>query len=64
MLAFAAANKVAILTTAGLLAPLILIAGYMLKTGDSAEEVAQKITAFSTKLAGMITSLQNNFQAW
>lgn len=61
VLAFAAANKVAILTTAGLLAPLILIAGYMLKTGDSAEEVAQKITAFSTKLAGMITFFAEQF---
>lgn len=61
VLAFAAANKVAILTTAGLLAPLVLIAGYMIKTGSSAEEVAQKITEFSTKLAGMITSFSEQF---
>ena len=61
VLAFAAANKVAIIATLGLAAPIIALAVYMAKTGASADEVAAKITGFADKLAGMITTFANAF---
>ncbi len=61
VLAFTAANKVAILTVAGLLAPILILIAYMQKTGSSAEEVANKITSFADNLANKITSLSEQF---
>lgn len=63
VIAFTAANKVAILGVAAFLAPLILLGVYMAKTGASAEEVANKITTFSTNLANQITAFSNQFPA-
>lgn len=61
VIAFATANKIAIIAALGLAAPIILLAGYMMKTGASAEDVAAKITGFADKLAGMITQFANAF---
>ena len=63
VIAFANAHKVAMLAAFGLAAPIILLAGYMLKTGASAEETASMITAFSNKLAVMIIEFANNLPA-
>ncbi len=63
VIAFANAHKVAMLAAFGLAAPIILLAGYMLKTGASAEETASMITAFSNKLAVMIIQFANNLPA-
>ena len=61
VLAFAAANKVAIIAALGLAAPIIALVAYMAKTGASADEVAAKITGFADKLASMITTFANAF---
>ena len=63
VLAFAAANKVALMSALGFLAPIIALIGYMYKTGASVEEVAEKITNFADKLAGMIESFAEQFPA-
>ena len=63
VIAFGAANKLAILGVAGFLAPLILLGVYMAKTGASADEVAAKITGFADRLAEMITSFADRFPA-
>lgn len=63
VIAFGSANKLAILSVAGFLAPLILLGVYMAKTGASADEVAAKITGFADKLAEMITSFADRFPA-
>ena len=59
VLAFAAANKVAIIAALGLAAPIIALVAYMAKTGASADEIAAKITGFADKLASMITTFAN-----
>lgn len=61
VLIFAAANRTALLVTLGLVAPIVALIAYMAKTGDSAEEVAQKITDFSNRLAEMITGFAQQF---
>lgn len=59
VLAFASAHKVALIASLGLAAPIIALAAYMLKTGASADEVANNITMFANKLALMITEFAN-----
>ena len=61
VLIFAAANRTALLVTLGLVAPIVALIAYMAKTGDSAEEVAQKITDFSNRLAETITGFAQQF---
>lgn len=63
IVAFAAANRIALLTAFGLIAPLVLLGVYMAKTGESGEEIAAKITAFSEKLAATITSFAESLPA-
>lgn len=58
--ALVAAHRAAMIATLGLAAPIVLLAGYMLKTGASAEETASRITAFADNIANMITAFANN----
>lgn len=63
VLAFAAAHKAAMIAAFGLAAPVIAIAAYMAKTGATAEETAERITAFSDRLAAGITAFADSFPA-
>lgn len=56
VLAFAAANKAAILATLGVAAPIVALIAYMHQTGASVDEVAMKITEFSENIAASISS--------
>lgn len=57
ILAFAAAHKVAMLASLGVIGALVGLGIYMSKTGQSADEVAQRITDFSNRLAAGITAM-------
>lgn len=55
------AHKLASVAALGLVAGVIALAAYMIKSGTSADELAAKITGFADKLAGMITGFANKF---
>lgn len=57
------AHKLATVAALGLAAPLIALAVYMAKTGETGEEIAQKITDFSEKVAAMIPQLTDKLVA-
>ena len=59
ILAVAAAHRVALVAALGLLAPIVLLAGYMISTGTSAEEMAQKITNGANSFAAAIPGAVN-----
>lgn len=61
ILRLAAAHRVAIVASLGVLGPLALMIGYMVKTGTSAEEMATKITEVSNNIAQSITNFANAF---
>lgn len=63
VLAFAAAHKTALMASLGLAAGIAALVIYMVKTGTSADQMADKITAFAENLAGMITGFANKFPA-
>ena len=56
VLAFAAAHKVAMIAVLGVAGPIIALAAYMMKTGASADEVANKITAFADRASEAIAA--------
>lgn len=57
--AFVVANRAALVAALGLAGPIALLAGYMLKTGTSADEMATMITSFADKLANGIVTFAN-----
>lgn len=59
ILAVAAAHRVALAAALGLLAPIVLLAGYMISTGTSAEEMAQKITSGANSFAAAVPGAVN-----
>lgn len=59
VLAFAAAHKTALLASLGLAGGIAALAIYMSKSGKSADELANDITAFADKAADMITKFAN-----
>lgn len=63
VLAFAAAHKIALMASLGLVAGIAALAIYMVKTGTNADQMADKITAFAENLAGMIIGFANKFPA-
>lgn len=63
VLAFASAHKIALAASLGLAAGIAALAIYMIKTGASADDIANKITAFADKAASMITSFADNLPA-
>ena len=63
VLAFASAHKIALAASLGLAAGIAALAVYMLKTGASADDIANKITTFADKAASMITSFADNLPA-
>lgn len=63
VLAFASAHKLALAASLGLAAGIAALAIYMVKTGASADDIANKITAFADKAASMITSFADNIPA-
>ena len=63
VLAFASAHKLALAASLGLAAGIAALAIYMVKTGASADDIANKITAFADKAASMITSFADNLPA-
>lgn len=63
VLAFASAHKIALAASLGLAAGIAALAIYMVKTGASADDIANKITTFADKAASMITSFADNLPA-
>lgn len=61
ILAMAAAHRVAIVAALGVLGPLALMIGYMVKTGTSAEEMATKITEVTNIIVEKINSFASAF---
>lgn len=61
ILRLAAAHRVAIIATLGILGPLALMIGYMVKTGTSAEEMATKITEVTNIIVEKINSFASAF---
>lgn len=59
VLAFAAAHKVALAASLGLVGALVAMAIYMAKSGMSAEQMADKITGLADQAAVMITNFAN-----
>lgn len=59
VLAFAAAHKVALAASLGVVGALVAMAVYMAKTGMSADQMADKITGFADMAAAAITSFAN-----
>lgn len=59
VLAFASAHRVALLATTGLVAGIALLAGYLIKSGTSADQLANKITNFANNASVAITSFAN-----
>lgn len=57
------AHKLATVAALGLAAPIIALAGYMLATGTSADEMAAKITSFADNLSAGITNFANKLPA-
>lgn len=63
ILRFAAAHKVAMLASLGIIGAIVGIGLYMSKTGTSAEELAEKITTFADNAAASITAFAEAFPA-
>ena len=63
VLVFASAHKIALAASLGLAAGIAALVIYMVKTGASADDIANKITAFADKAASMITSFADNLPA-
>lgn len=63
VLAFASAHKLALAASLGLAAGIAALAIYMVKTGASADDIANKIAAFADEAASMITSFADNLPA-
>ncbi len=61
ILRFAAAHKVAMLASLGVIGAIVGIGLYMSKTGTSAEELAEKITTFADNAAASITAFAEAF---
>lgn len=59
VLAFAAAHKVALAASLGVVGALVAMAVYMAKTGMGADQMADKITGFADTAAAAITNFAN-----